>query len=246
MGNCAPLWDISRFWDNTRMAQLSSRTRFAPLRAVFAEGRSPLLNRLAQLSVLYEDLRIETFGISTRDDLPPLDYLDSRYRVHYFLRRSIATLLEFEGALGKLSGTQEYKSARRMFENQPDKKDLIRRVSAAIRFFHGHHDTLKSLRNSVGGHFHDEAAGFATKHADPRATAQLVITFDPSGRGGGPKLYYAGEIAVTAFTRDLPGIKSREEEIEHVIRTIRAGYSKATEAMHALIIVFLWERFQSA
>ena len=59
---------------------------------------------LAQMSVLYEDLRIETFALTANDEeVKRLDHLDKRYRVHYFLRRSIATLLEFRGALIKMS-----------------------------------------------------------------------------------------------------------------------------------------------
>jgi hypothetical protein len=180
---------------------------------------------------------------SSPADLHRLDVLDSRYRVHYFLRRSIATLLEFSGALGKLSRTQEYRSVRSTLESQPDKKHLVKRVSDAILFFQNNHKTLKDLRNAVGGHFHDNAAAFATRNVHSDAIAKLEVTFDPSGEGGGPKLYYAGEIAATAFTRHLPGIKAKAEEIKDVICMIRDAYSHATQAMHALIIVFLWERF---
>lgn len=72
------------------MAHVSSRTRFKSLHIVFEQGRSDILNCLAQMSVLYEDLlyedlRIESFAITANDDeVKRLDYLDSRYRVHYF------------------------------------------------------------------------------------------------------------------------------------------------------------------
>jgi hypothetical protein len=72
---------------------------------------------------------------------------------------------------------------------------------------------------------------------------KIEITFHPFGLGGGPKLYYAGELAATAFTRHLPGVKSRSEEIEDAIKMFRDGYAHATGSMHALIILFLWERF---
>jgi hypothetical protein len=72
-----------------------------------------MLDSLARLSVLYEDLRIETFAItSDEEEIKRLDGLSARYRINYFLRRSIATLLEFEGALHKLSRTSEYKATR--------------------------------------------------------------------------------------------------------------------------------------
>ena len=221
------------------MARASSRSRFARLGKVFADGRSPLLDALAQMSVLYEDLRIETFAIASSDEeLRRLDYLNSKYRVNYFLRRSVATLLEFEGALHQLSRTSEYKAAR-------DKTDrgLIKNVSDAIRFFQSNHKLFKSLRNDLGGHFSHEAAAFATRHIEPDVTANLEVTFHPSGKGGGAKLHYAGEIAATAFTKSLPGVKPRAEEIKDVIRAIRDGYAHATRAMHSLVIAFLWDRF---
>lgn len=95
------------------MAYLSSRTRFAPLQKVFAQGRSELLTCMAQLSVLYEDLRIETFALTADEqEVMRLDSLDKKYRVHYFLRRSMVTLLEFSGVLVKLSRTTEFKTER--------------------------------------------------------------------------------------------------------------------------------------
>jgi hypothetical protein len=54
---------------------------------------------------------------------------------------------------------------------------------------------------------------------------RLEITFDVSQRGGGAKLHYAGEIAATAFTMKLPGLKPREEEIGEAIRMMRDGYA---------------------
>ena len=231
--------DRRAYYNGSPMARISSRTRFAPLERAFGGGRSPLLDSLAPLSVLYEDLRIETFAIAADEqELKRLDELGSKYRVNYFLRRSIATLLEFEGVLHKLSKTPQYKAARRNTD-----KDLIRKVEDAIRFFQEHHKLLKSLRNDIGGHFSDEAAAFATRHAEPDTIAKLEITFHPSGKGGGAKLHYAGEIAATAFTRSLPGSKPLAEEIKGVICTIREAYAQATGAMHALVVAFLWDRF---
>ena len=221
------------------MARLSSRTRLAHLEKVFAGGRSPLLDSLAQLSVLYEDLRVETFAITASEtELTRLDELGYKYRRNYFLRRSIATLLEFEGGLHRLSKTDEYKASRAGID-----KALIRRVTDAIRFFQKHHKLLKSLRNDIGGHFNDEAAAFATSHIEPAAIAKIEVTFHPSGKGGGVKLHYAGELAATAFTKSLPGIKPRSEEIEDAIRMIAEAYAYATGALHALAIAFLWDRF---
>lgn len=232
------------------MPYLSSRTRFKSLQRVFEQGGSALLDSLVQLSVLYEDLRIETFALTADgEELKRLDYLDKRYRVHYFLRRSVATLIEFKGALVRASRTTEFK-ARQALCLHPDasltrtsQAELFKRVSDARTFFEKHHDELNSLRNAVGGHFSDKAAHRATANVHPNAVGTLEITFDKSGRGGGARLHYAGEIAATAFVGHLPGIKPRQEEIEDAICMIRDGYAYLTKAMHALVALFLWDRF---
>ena len=230
------------------MANVSSRTRFASLQKVFGQGRSQLLDSLAQLSVLYEDLRIETFALTANDEeVKRLDCLDKRYRVHYFLRRSMVTLLEFRGALLRSSNTAEFKAEKaRVFhrdasEAQKRNQELFDNVSAALRFFDSKHKLLKSLRNAVGGHFTDAAAASATAHVE--ASGKLEITIDPLQRGGGAKLHYAGEIAATAFAMKLPGVRPREDEISEAIRMMRDGYAHATKSMHSLIVLFLWERF---
>ena len=167
------------------------------------------------MSVLYEDLRIETFALTANDeDVKRLDHLDKRYRVHYFLRRSIATLLEFRGALLKMSRTEEFKAERASCFHRDasltrkSQRELFGMVSDALTFFHNHHDVLKDLRNAVGGHFGDAAAHQATANVDPDAVGKLEVTFDKSRQGGGSKLHYVGEIAATAFAKHLPGMVS--------------------------------------
>lgn len=232
------------------MAHVSSRARFKSLQQAFAYGNSKLLTCLAQMSVLYEDLRIETLGVTANaTEVVRLDYLDERYRVHYFLRRSTVTLMEFRGALARIYKTDEFKTEKRATmspranETRLRNRDLFKMLDDALKFFEAKHHLLRNIRNAVGGHFTDDAAESATTSLHPEASGKLKITFDAEGRGGGPLLYYAGEIAATAFTKALPGLRSRQDEISEAIQTIRDGYAYATKAMHALIILFLWDRF---
>ncbi len=229
------------------MAKPKSLTRFKNLQRVFGQGRSEILNSLARMSVLYEDLRIESLAITADDnELRRLDYLDMPYRVHYFLRRSMVTLLEFRGALLCVSQSQEYVGKRNCVccsdaaLGKNNNRDLFSVLDDALGFFESNHKLLKKLRNAVGGHFSSAAAESATKNIDSDATGKLEITFDPDGSGGGTKLYYAGELAATAFTQRLPGGKDQNAD---AIRMVRDGYSHAARSMHALIILFLWERF---
>ena len=208
------------------MVYASTVTRLAPLRKVFGEGRSQLLVYLAQMSVLYEDLRIETFGITADgDDLKRLDYLDNRYRTHYFLRRSILTLLEYRGALLQASKEPEFEAKKEpafhpdATKSQMTQQDLLNRVDAALKFFEKHHKQFKALRNAIGGHFQFSAAQEATTHFEADAIGKLEIKYHNSGQGGGPKLYYAGEVAAVAFTRHLLGNKPRSEKLSDVMQT---------------------------
>ena len=69
---------------------------------------------IARLSVLFEDLRIEEYA-SRPEKLEELDIIGKSYRKMYFLRRSIATLVEFASAIEMLdqrrpaSGVSEIK-----------------------------------------------------------------------------------------------------------------------------------------
>lgn len=61
--------------------KLKSRTLHKGVRRVFTFSEMHAL--IARLAVLYEDLRIETFGI-VAESLPDLDYTDKKYRQKLF------------------------------------------------------------------------------------------------------------------------------------------------------------------
>ena len=75
-------------------------TRFGKLGVILGGGQSDLLNAVARLSVLYEDLRLE---MNELNDLYrgviELREPDKHYRVIYFVRRALATLTEFRRGL---------------------------------------------------------------------------------------------------------------------------------------------------
>jgi hypothetical protein len=83
--------------------------RVRQLRDVFAKtSESNFGPILARLSALYEDLRIELFGIG-EESLSPLDQLDVKYRRMYFLRKSPGTLSEFAQAIQYLENSPEFR-----------------------------------------------------------------------------------------------------------------------------------------
>jgi hypothetical protein len=111
------------------------------------------------------------------------------------------------------------------------------------KFFEKRHKQFKALRNAIGGHFQFSAAQEAATHFEPDAIGKLEIKYHNSGQGGEPKLYYAGEVAAVAFTRHLLGNKPRSEKLSRVMQTANEAYYHATSSMHALILLFLWDRF---
>jgi len=59
---------------------MRSTIRFGRLDRVFNYGTSELLNRLARLSILFEDLRIEWCGLPETISLGDLDTIGTDYR----------------------------------------------------------------------------------------------------------------------------------------------------------------------
>lgn len=156
---------------------LKSRTRSKELSRVLPE--SELNTRVARLVVLFEDLRIETNAIIAKS-IKRLDYIDDAYRRTYFLRRSIATLLEFKGALTRLDQLPDFREIKNTF-NAEDKKQW----EAAINFFNNDIDPIKFARNDIGGHFQEEAARYAVNNPGS-VQAKISIVLGQSKKGAGP------------------------------------------------------------
>ncbi len=75
-------------------------TRVGNLGQVFRDGQSELLVGIARLCVLYEDLRLELEELHIADEKREDERSSAdQYRVMYFLRRALSTLIEFRGGL---------------------------------------------------------------------------------------------------------------------------------------------------
>jgi hypothetical protein len=187
---------------------------------------------IAQLSVLYEDLRIETSAIA-EDSMSALDVTDVRYRRHYFLRRSIATLVEFAEALRLLNGCDDFGELRSTFD-----KEVLRRWNGGIRFFRTTEAFLKPIRNDTGGHFGPQAAAYAVAHLNTEAVGKIQLEHE----GRTIHLHYAGEIAATAILRHLEG-QNTEVGFKRLLEIVVSGYRHATTCVHCLAVTYLWQRF---
>jgi hypothetical protein len=189
---------------------------------------------IARLGPLYEDMRIELYGIAT-ESLAELDQLDARYRRMYFLRKSIGTLREFAEAIGQLERCPEFGLISSEFT--PELWNYWRKAS---RYFKQAEPTLRLVRNDVAGHFGLEAARYATQNFDPDAVEGIEMT-EPRTDHGRFLLQFAGPMVATAMVRHARGL-DRAKYITHLIKNVRVGYQHATRCVHSVVVCYLWNK----
>jgi hypothetical protein len=219
-----------------------SFNRVGNLKQVFENGTSPFLNRLARLSVLYEDFRLE------------LCTLDSEYKrikreghprrgfgASYFLRRSAATLVEFQSGLMQVTATPEFKALRR----NDKRKRMVAIIEDANRHLQKNAERIKDLRNCFGGHVQQDAVDFATRSFASHETGTAIWVSPDSKRAGllSLELHYAENIVAGAIGSMAQGGSDVPTELKAAIATIMDSYPKIQGAMFALFHVFLWPKF---
>lgn len=209
---------------------MTTRIRMQVLSRVFASQGTILPAYIARLSVLYEDLRIELMATATKS-IPLLDATDERFRRHYFLRRCIATLIEFAETLRLLDQCAEFRAVKSEFSTQ-----LVEYWDKAVRFFHKHEEFLERIRNDIGGHFGQQAAVYALANLDPSVIGKIEA--DEKNI----RLHFAGEIAAAATMRHLSG-STNERKFANLLRIIVVAFRHATRSVHCLAVTYLWQRF---
>ena len=118
--------------------------RVGNLRTLFKAGISEMYSRIAQICVLYEDLRIETgrlFALATSLNLDG-DLTEHTFEVLYYIRRSTASLMEFAGALSGLAADKELKCLLGSLEEKH-----ANAIKEADRYFQNNHQLIRRLRN---------------------------------------------------------------------------------------------------
>lgn len=211
--------------------RVKSTTRMQELTKVFPEGSARLSHvQMVRLAVLYEDLRIEVYALR-EDSFPILDVTDRQYRVNYFLRRAIATLVEYAETVRLLAPRNDFKT---LF----DSVDALYRKywDDGLAFFHDKEPLLKSIRNDIGAHFGSEAASYALQNLNAGAVGQI----ERRGTDQGQTLHlpFAGEIVATAMLRHLPG-NTVEEKYREMIQLALRGLHHATLCTQFVVFGFL-------
>jgi hypothetical protein len=215
---------------------MKSVTRIGELSAIFQGGESKLLNGIARLSIFYEDLQLEMSEFRELHRRRMEDHEDGLdYRLLYFLRRALATLVEFRGALTRVKQTDEFKKA--------DLTDIDARfIADADRFLQQNWATIKELRNEFAGHIQGPAVEFATKNLTDQVGG---VTWRPDHTGWrtGIECEFAGVILAGVISSKLQAGGDVEAEFSKAFAVISEGFNLARFAMVALVHAFLWDRF---
>lgn len=240
---------------------MNETIRTALLRRVFDDDNQRQFDaKLARVCVLFEDLRIEIRGVAERS-VPALDILDperenwavpeltGRYRQLYFIRRSLATLRDFEEALRLIiEDIAKDANLRLTFHGLRDEAPSA--WDAAIQFFNTHRTMLQGIRNDVGGHFGHQAALNAIAMLGPDACGSIALVEGVLERRKRQtveadqqlKLHFAAEIAGTAFLRHLPNGDIAQYGA-FLNDFLLPGYQHAINCVYILAREYLWERF---
>ncbi len=185
----------------------------------------------------FEDLRIEEYG-SRLDTLDDLDVVAKGYRKIYFLRRSIATLVEFAGAVEMLDQRPEFRKIKKGFD-----RDIQKRWTDAAEYFREWKGYLSEIRADFGGHFDHGSALHAVREMHPDTVGKLVVVLHDDEKTGGVRLKYAMEVVGTAMTRRKPDDQQTPEWFHDMFVVVRTGYNEAVKAVHALSVMHLLARF---
>lgn len=210
------------------MARLRSRTVYRRIKPVFTTRDPEFGALLARMCVLYEDLRLEVYG-GMAEKIPECDQTSVMYRKLYFLRRSTITLVEFRGALQRLSENEQFRALRETFS-----EEQLTRLNEAEEFFGRLHPLLKSVRNDCGGHFQlSTATAIVNDHLND-AEGALEVDFGAAGSKQGVFFRFAYDLVASSFTLQRPGGEELQPFVRMLFTSIQEGWGHVVKVMHAV------------
>lgn len=187
---------------------------------------------MAQLVVLYEDLRIELKA--AEDASSGTD--EDNYRRTYFIRRTTGTLVEIEGALHRLNMSKEFKVLKKTWS-----AEHLKEWDRAIKAFASWHDQLNDLRNAFGGHFSYAAARYAIENVQQDTVGFMRVELkDNSAK---TTFLFAADIVATALAKDKAPGQKYAEYIRYVFEHLVDRFKHATHAIHLIQRYYLIFRF---
>jgi hypothetical protein len=202
----------------------------ASLERIFGREPEALQAHLARLSVLYEDLHLELTEASQPD------LKDARRT--YFVRRSIATLLECMECLIALDGGADFRRLIWPFFTANERGQW----NTAIAWCREHKQEIQNVRNDFGGHFSHGAALYAVRHAKQLGSGSLEAQLDLLTGRASVRFKFAGEIAAMALAARRQD-QDMEAYIVQLIATMFEGYRQSVGCMHLVLEHYLAPSF---
>jgi hypothetical protein len=180
---------------------------------------------VARLCILREDFMTELRGIEG-DAIPQLDQHSEQWRRMYFLRNSIRTLMEIRSTIETIQRDSEFKKvlAIQPREEQDEFRELIQRMNEA-------QETVKDLRNAVGGHVGQERIQQSLNEMNYDRFSLLEMGAVLKNT----HYKFAGELVAGMFVAGTP-------ENQQIAR-IESDFQKIAElifVVHVMDLILLW------
>jgi hypothetical protein len=184
----------------------------------------PIAASVARLCILREDLYLETMAL-LEESIPSLDKNSPPWRLMYFWRNSVRTLLEIRSALETLQRDRKFLNS---FAAQPEQfQEAFNKLAQKIRTAH---DLLKDVRNEIGGHVKLQAVKEALSNMDMDSNGLIEL---------GPVIAeshhrFASQLVGQILLRDVPN-----ENWENHLKEVLGKTAELSAALEAIDIVLL-------
>ena len=193
--------------------------------------------QFARLCVLYDDLQLE-FAAAAEEKIQLLDTSGRDNRRFYFVRRTLATLMEIRGAVAVLEKNPAFQTLKATWPT-----GAIKQWDASVAFFTANHLFLKNWRNDVGGHFLDASAEFAIDNLEPDTVG--VIELYRRGTGADVRLKFAYElVAVSLIKQRDATVHTTEQFLEQAFTFLRDAVGHAVDVVQILTNTEFLDKFK--
>ena len=192
---------------------------------------------IARLCVLFEDLRIEIYGMRRANESAGecFDVAGNKSRQLYFLRRSLLSIKEFGDAVSYLNRQEKFRTWVNRLSGGPNDWDQ------AVDYFKKEQcDYWTTVRNGVGGHFGHAAALYAVENSAADAVGGVQVTTNSDGAHR-LVLMFSAEIAATPLLQHTTGTNN-EEKIKALTEDALLAYRFSTQAVEFLVMNYIWPR----
>ncbi len=159
------------------------------------------------------------------------------YRVIYFMRRALTSIVEFRSGLTRVRSAPEFKKAEgRMPSVAADY------LMKADQYLNQHWKQINEFRNEFGAHVQPGGVEFATSHL-LGSVGTITWNFAADGLPMGLECDFADQLVAGAVTSKIPVGSDMLAETRKALETIIASFVHVQAAMCALALSFLWDRF---